>query len=426
MQRRKDRKGRVLRDGEYQRSDGKYEYRYTDATGRHSVYSWQLVETDPLPPGKKRTVPLREQIKEINKKIDISQGVPGIRRNITFEEAFREWMASRTDLKRRTAERIESSYQSRIQKDFGQKRLGEITVDQIVIFFHKYYINKGYTSLYVQAMIRIMRETFVFAYRKGYIAINPFDQIGESLKQTPKAPKRKHALTVEQQVCLLNYMTQKNVNDLAVKMMRVLIRTGMRIGELGALRDTDIDFNNHIINVSRSVNRSDKTQEYYFTTPKTESSIRQVYMIPEVEQILKEIIKSSKPEAAAEQFGGLVFLSRRGKPCDSKWLTPKIKAAVDKYNKEEVKKATDERRPPRTMPTVTAHTARHIFATRNYESGIDIKLLQTILGHASVVTTMDIYTDSDASRMSKWMGENHDKILPQSLPQSLPQTSGKI
>ena len=70
-EKRKDNKGRVLREGEVQRSDGKYMYRYTDSGGvRRTIYSWKLVESDKAPDGKRSTEPLRTQIKRIQRDID--------------------------------------------------------------------------------------------------------------------------------------------------------------------------------------------------------------------------------------------------------------------------------------------------------------------------------------------------------------------
>lgn len=70
-EKRKDNKGRILREGEVQRSDGKYMYRYTDAGGiRRAIYSWRLVESDRAPDGKRSTEPLRTQIKRIQRDMD--------------------------------------------------------------------------------------------------------------------------------------------------------------------------------------------------------------------------------------------------------------------------------------------------------------------------------------------------------------------
>ena len=65
---RTDNKGRILKDGESQRKDGSYRYRYTDADGiRHDVYSKRLVPTDRVPPGCKDDLSLREKERKINR-----------------------------------------------------------------------------------------------------------------------------------------------------------------------------------------------------------------------------------------------------------------------------------------------------------------------------------------------------------------------
>lgn len=72
-EKRRDSKGRVLRNGESQRSDGKYMFRYTDGTGeRHTVYSWKLVSTDKLKEGQRDSQALRDMEKRILKDLDDS------------------------------------------------------------------------------------------------------------------------------------------------------------------------------------------------------------------------------------------------------------------------------------------------------------------------------------------------------------------
>ncbi|CDD66443.1 site-specific recombinase XerD [Firmicutes bacterium CAG:882] len=71
---RRDNKGRKLLNGESQRKDGMYEYKYLDNAGkRKSVYSWKLTASDPLPPSRKACVPLREKEKQIQK--DLYEGL---------------------------------------------------------------------------------------------------------------------------------------------------------------------------------------------------------------------------------------------------------------------------------------------------------------------------------------------------------------
>ena len=62
---RKDNKGRNLREGEVQLSDGRYKYQYTEGNKRKAVYSWKLLPTDRTPPGKRDDLSLREKEDEI-------------------------------------------------------------------------------------------------------------------------------------------------------------------------------------------------------------------------------------------------------------------------------------------------------------------------------------------------------------------------
>ena len=97
--RRKDSKGRNLREGELQRSDGRYEYRYFDSKGeKHSVYSWQLVDTDRIPPGKRCKESLRAMEKRINR--DVEDGISTHRAGrMTLNAYFEEFFAAKQELK---------------------------------------------------------------------------------------------------------------------------------------------------------------------------------------------------------------------------------------------------------------------------------------------------------------------------------------
>ena len=89
----RDKKGRILRPGERQREDGRYEYRYKDAQGNtRSIYSWKLVETDKLPAGKEWEASLREMEKKIQRDLeDGINGYAGARTTLnSFFEAYME------------------------------------------------------------------------------------------------------------------------------------------------------------------------------------------------------------------------------------------------------------------------------------------------------------------------------------------------
>lgn len=101
---RKDSKGRILRDGETQREDGRYMYRYVDSSGnRKTEYSWRLVETDSHPAGKKRDISLREKEVQIQK--DLLDGINTNNSTITLNELFERYIrtkkAAKTECERK-------------------------------------------------------------------------------------------------------------------------------------------------------------------------------------------------------------------------------------------------------------------------------------------------------------------------------------
>ena len=94
-EKRRDSKGRVLRSGEYQRSDGKYEYKYIDAKGvRRSLYSWKLVETDKPPAGKRCGLSLREMVKDLRR--DSEDGIDAYAgRRVTLNSLFSDYISTK-------------------------------------------------------------------------------------------------------------------------------------------------------------------------------------------------------------------------------------------------------------------------------------------------------------------------------------------
>ena len=88
-EKRRDNKGRLLKSGESQRSDGRYAYKYIDTFGEPQfVYSWKLVPTDKVPAGKRPCLSLREKIKQIQK--DLDDGIDTIGKKMTRVPALRK------------------------------------------------------------------------------------------------------------------------------------------------------------------------------------------------------------------------------------------------------------------------------------------------------------------------------------------------
>ena len=122
-EKRKDSKGRVLRNGEVQRADGKYMFRYSDVNGeRQTVYSWKLVETDKVPAGKRCAEALRTIEQRVLK--DIEDGIDtGKAESTDVNMLFDEFMALRTELKESTRCNYICLYDTHVRNGFGKRRI---------------------------------------------------------------------------------------------------------------------------------------------------------------------------------------------------------------------------------------------------------------------------------------------------------------
>lgn len=95
---RRDKKGRVLRNGESQRADGRYAYVYVDKFGKQRfLYSWKLENTDKLPQGKRECISLRDRVKELQK--DLSDGVCNYEK-MTVAQAMSNYINRKAGLKK--------------------------------------------------------------------------------------------------------------------------------------------------------------------------------------------------------------------------------------------------------------------------------------------------------------------------------------
>lgn len=161
------------------------------------------------------------------------------------------------------------------------------------------------------------------------------------------------------------------------------IYTGMRKGELLALQWQDIDFENQIISISKSVYHNGDRP--FIKEPKTEAGKRKIPLLnPLKKKLLK--IKKRKPEDFIFSDNGKSPLTNR------RFIT-----LFNGYKQ-------------RTGITCTTHQIRHSFATIAFENGISPKDVQEILGHKQLSTTMDIYTDFREEHLKKLTEELNNKI----------------
>jgi len=401
---RKDKKGRLLREGESQRSDGQYMYRYVDMYGvRKSVYSWRLVETDALPTGKRRGPALRTLEQQIDQ--DINDAIRTCDADTTtVNDLFDSFMAIRIDLKLTTRSNYMCLYNKHIRNGIGCALAKSIKHTDIQRLYSAL-IKNGLKASSVYSVHAILYQLFENAVMDGIIRSNPTRNAMKVVKRTNNADSdKRHALTVEEQERFVNYVySTKRYRKLA-PLFTVLLGTGLRISEALGLTWKDCDFNQNLIRIDHSLlykPNEDGKYEYRISTPKTLAGVRTVPMLQEVKDALVSIRDSQTPQAKkfkVDGHSGFIFLNSCNKVYTPSFVCDTINSVSTNYNKEEIERARKEDREPVLLPKFSPHILRHTFCTRMSENKSDIKVLQDVMGHRHIKTTMDVYNEATTTQ----------------------------
>ena len=104
-------------------------------------------------------------------------------------------------------------------------------------------------------------------------------------------------------------------------------------------------------------------------------------------------------------MSGFIFTNKDGNVQNPQTINHTIKRVVHNYNSEEVIRAKREHRPPVILPDFSCHHLRHTFCTRLCERETNLKVIQSIMGHADIRTTMDIYAEVTEQKKKESIGE---------------------
>lgn len=388
---RKDLRGRSLRKGEVQRtSDKRYMYTYTDPLGRRKfIYANDLTQ-------------LREKEEKLLK--DQLDGLDiYVAGKATLNETFDRYISTKYNLRESTRSSYLYTYDHYVRNTFGLKRIAEIKYSDVLQFYYHLLNQQGISLGTLDSVHCLLHPTFQLAVRDEIIRKNPTDGVMKEIsRESGKNRGVRHALTIEQQRCFMEYIANHPIYYHWWPMFTILLGTGCRIGEALGLRWQDLDFENRVISINHSlvyypVNGSNKCV-LRVSLPKTDAGIRTIPMLDIVKDAFEMLYEEQKEngfnETEIDGMTGFIFCNRFGSVPNPQTVNHTIKRIANNYNADEVVRAKKEHRDPIILPNFSCHHLRHTFCTRLCENETNLKVIQSIMGHKNIETTLDIYAEA--------------------------------
>ena len=392
---RKDTKGRVLHKGElFRKEKGLYCFAYTDSFGvRRYLYAPDLGD-------------LREKEKRVLKdNLDGIDVYALAQADINY--VFDRYISTKTELRSTTMTHYVYTYNQYIRKGFGKKKIADIRFSDVLLFYNALY-DKGLKVNTIDSVHGVLHPTFQLAVRDNILRNNPSDGVMAELKKKLKGrSEQRHALTLEEERAFLAYLERPEYIRWK-PLFTVMFGTGGRVGEIIGLRWEDLDFEGNTISINHNLTyypRSEKgfKCEFALSLPKTEKGIRTIPMLDKVRDAFleeKEYQEATGSHCVMEVDGmsGFIFCNRFGNLHNPAGINREIKRIVDDHNAREEVRASREGRKPLLIPRFSCHIARHTFCSRLCENETNVKVIQQVMGHRDIQTTLDIYAEISEER----------------------------
>lgn len=371
----KDLKGKELGTGISQRKDGLYIARYTDRFGKRHSPMYAKTERE-----------IKKKYRDA--KYEDEHGIHGDHTDVTLNQWVEKWSDTfaKLNYKPTTMASYLLSYRQHIQPSLGDVKLCLITP----LLVQEWLVNTNRsrpksTAKYLASFRAILRDAQI----AGIIPYNPAATIKF---RDQHVPQKTAALTYDQLQLLFDNVDNDSYHNHAdwLLVIRFLVLTGYRFGEMAGLRWSDIDFQNRLMYVRRTLHNNDAGRtEVYFTTPKSASSIRQTPISDQLLNILQQAQTYQQewakryPQAWSARQDiqkDLVFTTRFGSHLKNGTFDDLLRRTVSKVNAQLP--------PDQQLPHISAHSFRDTFASLCYASNVPLKEVQELLGHTEQSMTL--------------------------------------
>ena len=383
-EKRRDNKGRILRNGECQRKDGLYQYDYVGLDGKPKcVYSWKLEATDPLPKGKRKCLSLREKEREIQRNID--DGIVPYGGQLTVTELVKKYTLQKTGVKESTRTGYKTVINILEKDDFGSKRIDKVKLSDAKEWLIKLQNEDGRSYSSIHTIRGVLRPAFQVAVDDDLIRKNPFEFQLVSVIINDSVTRE--AITHEQKRKFLEFVKNDKHFSKYYDGIYILFFTGVRISEFCGITLSDIDLKAKTLNIDHQLVRTSQ-MKYIIETTKTDAGKRVLPLQDEVCECFKRIIENRKKlrtEPMIDGKIGFLYFDKNNKPMVAMHWEKYFQHIVEKYNK--IYRVQ--------MPKVTPHICRHTYCSHNASAGMNPKHLQYLMGHSDIGVTLNTYTTVD-------------------------------
>lgn len=387
---RRDKKGRVLRNGECQRKDGLYQYDYVDLNGKAKcLYSWKLEPSDPLPQGKRKCKSLREKEREVQRNID--DGIVPYGGELTVLALTKKYILQKKGVRESTRAGYKTVTNILEKEDFGSKRIDKVKLSDAKEWLIKLQDKDKRSYSSIHTIRGVLRPAFQMAVEDDLLRKNPFQF--ELVSVIINDSVTREAITHDEKRKFLEFVKNDKHFCKYYDGIYILFYTGMRISEFVGLTIKDIDLKEKTINIDHQLQRTSQMQ-YIIEQPKTEAGIRVIPMQKEVCECFKRIIQNRrkpKVEPMIDGKVGFLYLDKNEMPMVALHWEKYFQHIVEKYNK--IYKVQ--------MPKVTPHVCRHTYCSHCASSGMNPKHLQYLMGHSDISVTLNTYTHVEFDNVRK-------------------------